>query len=141
MGIGSLDDSSVHVSNRAGKVAYLAIGILGVLFGAATLAGGGVPEGLVFTLLVGAPSLLVVARVPRIGLTSSEQEVVVRNLGRTYRVSRDELTTIRVGDGSHSTGATSALIVERENAESITAMGTASYSRAKVERMLSRISH
>lgn len=141
MGIGSLDDSSVHVSNRAGKVAYLAMGILGVLFGAATLAGGGVPEGLVFALLVGVPSLLVVARVPRIGLTSSEQEVVVRNVGRTYRVSRDELTTIQVGDGSHSTGATSALIVERENAKPITAMGTASYSRARVERMLSRIGH
>lgn len=130
--------SSVQVSNRAGRTAYLAMAILGVLFSLGMLASGE-REALFLALLVGLPSLFLVSRVPRIGLVATSREVIVRNVGRTYRVERDDLVTIRVGDGGHTTGLTSALIVERRKGKPIKATGTASYSRAKVERMLSRV--
>ena len=84
MGSGAADDGSVHVSNRAGKTAYLAVAIVGVLISLALFVGGG-QQALFPGLLVGLPSLFVLSRVPRIGLTATNREVLVRNVGRTYQ--------------------------------------------------------
>jgi hypothetical protein len=138
MASGAAEAGSVHVSNRAGKAAYLAVAIVGVLISLAMFVGGK-QEALFPGLLVGLPSLFVLSRVPRIGLTATNLEVVVRNVGRTYRVPKAQLSAITVGSGSHSTDLTSALIVERDGSKPITAMGTASYSRSKVEVMLSQV--
>jgi hypothetical protein len=138
MGGGAAEDGSVHVSNRVGKAAYLALAIWGVLISLTFFVGGG-QEALFLSLLIGLPSLFALSRVPRIGLTATDLEVVVRNVGRTYRVPRAQLSAIKVGSGSNSTGLTSALIVERDGSKPITAMGTASYSRSKVEAMLSQV--
>lgn len=135
-----LDDAptaTVSVNNSEGQAALFILSLLGVFIGLALLVAGS--EALVAACLFLVPSVIGAIRAPRMGLVATSDEVIVRNLGRTHRIPRDDVAGVAVSRGSSTTGLTSVLLIHRHDGKPIEAAGTASYSEAKVEAMRARV--
>jgi hypothetical protein len=129
--------ATVSVNSSEGQAALFILSLLGVFIGLALLVAGS--EALVAACLFLVPSVIGVIRAPRMGLIVTRDEVIVRNLGRTHRIPRDEVAGVAICHGSNITGLTSVLLIHRHHGKPIEAAGTASYSEAKVEAMRARV--
>lgn len=70
----------------------------------------------------------------RMGVVADADGVLVRNLGRDFRVEWDDIAEISAGDGDNITGAAKTILVKRTDGSLLVGRGASSYSRAKVQR-------
>jgi integral membrane sensor domain MASE1 len=128
----------VTVRNDDARLAMGLLAVVGICFGLLLLTGG--VELIVPASLVGIPSAIVLCRVPRFGLQVTPSEVIVRNLGRTYRVPCEAIGRLSLDTEAHPSGLTvNCIAVHRTVGKPITARGTSSYSEEKVRLMEEKI--
>jgi hypothetical protein len=108
------------------------LGIFPLIFAGAPV-GTGVSRAL-WVLLVLACTAAVVTRVLRMGVVANREEVLVRNLGRTYYLRWETIQEITGGKNNNVTGAANSVAIRRVDGSTVVARGASSYSRAKVER-------
>jgi hypothetical protein len=126
--------SVVTVRNEESRFAMCLLALCGLGFGLVLLTGG--TDLIVPAILAGAPSAFVLCRIPRLGLRVTPNEVIVWNLGRTYRLRHDAVDHLAVKAQSHPSGfPVSSLAVQPRVGKAITVRGTSSYSEHKVRLM------
>jgi hypothetical protein len=72
-------------------------------------------------------------RIGRMSVTADGTGVVVRNLGRDYRLAWSEIGSIELAKSNNASGAVSCLEVCRRDGSAVVARAASSYSRPKVE--------
>lgn len=127
----------VFLTNTAARWLGLGLALLFLFVGTVTASTGA--SGLVVGVPIAVVAAFVCLRLRRFGLEATSTGITIRNLGRTYALPWSEVSDVRVGATSNATGLVVGLIVDRTQGQPIEAMGTASYSRRKVESMLSRV--
>jgi hypothetical protein len=124
---------SVRVRSRPWN-AFLAIclGVFPLIFVGAPV-GVGVWS-VLWVLAVLAVTAIVVWRALRIGAEAGANGILIKNLGRDYRIDWGDIAEMTVALGGNIAGAAKTIRIRRLDGSSVVAKGASSYSRAKVER-------
>jgi hypothetical protein len=75
-----------------------------------------------------------IVRAARMGVSAGPEGLLVRNLGREYRVPRQEIASIEATRSDNVSGAVTTIVIRRADGSSLVARGASSYSRRAVER-------
>jgi Bacterial PH domain len=119
---------------------FLAAGsmLLLSLVSASIAANGGLAPGFIFGVVAGL--LLVVAvRAVRAGVVVSDSGITVRGFTRTHDFAWADVSAVTAGDSGNVTGAGRCVMVRLTNGRQIRARGCASYSRARIERIVETV--
>lgn len=123
-----------EVTVRAKSTWLLAVfGGLFPLIGASTPVGRGLVRAAWVLLWLGVLALFVL-RVARMGVSAGSSGLVVRNLGRDYRLPWRDVVSIDAGRSNNVSGAVTTLVIRRANGSSVVGRGASAYSRQAVER-------
>jgi hypothetical protein len=127
------------VSSSRRKAANAANVLIGVVLGAFALIGAGAganlggPAGLAIGLASIGLWAWIFVRSARMAVLADAEGITVRNLGRTYEMPWETVSSVEVGGSDNVTGAVSTLKVRRIDGSTVVGRGASSYSRRKVE--------
>lgn len=137
--IGGVNSASggLLLTNPPARGALAGVLVLFLLIGLATAAA---PDGTVVGgAVIAAGAAMLLWRLRRFGLEATNEGLVIRNLARTYSLTWNEVSDVRVETNSNVTGRALCLMVYRVHGKRIASMGTSSLNRQKVEAMLSQL--